>query len=132
MKSQLKTALLICALWVNSALSGSAQDPLDRPVGPSVFNLPVTILRIDAGFLARLSWAGGLALGFEGLPPLDRTLHLVATGKTMRTVLDAIVEIDPRYEWRLVDGVVLIRPVDPNQRNPLLNRTVSALKLDSV
>ena len=47
-------------------------------------------------------------------------------------MLDALVTIDPRYEWRLLDGVVVFRPLaawdDPE--NPLAVRADATRLLD--
>lgn len=63
-----------------------------------------------------LSAAARVTIGMEmapGPPPKD-LLHLpevAATGRTLREVLDALVARDTRYEWRVVDGTIVIRPV---------------------
>jgi hypothetical protein len=53
-------------------------------------------------------------MGFEQAGPLPpsngpRTPQPLA-GMTMRQVLELIVGLDPRYTWREVDGVAVVRP----------------------
>jgi hypothetical protein len=64
--------------------------------------------------------------------PLIYSEGFVATGAPLRLVLDALVTIDPRYEWRLLDGVVVFRPLaawdDPE--NPLAVRADATRLLD--
>ena len=64
--------------------------------------------------------------------PLIYSEGFVATGAPLRLVLDALVTIDPRYEWRLLDGVVVFRPLaawdDP--ANPLAVRADATRLLD--
>ena len=54
----------------------------------------------------------------------SRTLDI--RGATLRQALDAAVAVDRRYEWRSIDGVVVVRPVSAwsDAEHPLL-RTVS-------
>jgi hypothetical protein len=35
---------------------------------------------------------------------------IVATGQSLREVLDILAARDPRYEWRVVDGTIVVRP----------------------
>jgi hypothetical protein len=71
--------------------------------------------------LNRVAFA--FALGVE-TSIRGRTPQPIA-GLTMRQVLDLIVGLDPRYTWREVDGVAVVRPSaawsDPNDA---LNRHV--------
>ena len=48
--------------------------------------------------------------GAELVTPLPRKLAIRTAGRRLREILDEIVTADPRYEWRDVDGVVVIRP----------------------
>jgi len=68
-------------------------------------------------------------LGFEEdgpLPPSSgpRTPQPIA-GMTMRQVLDLIVGLDPRYTWREIDGIAVVRPSAAwNDPDDALNRRV--------
>jgi hypothetical protein len=59
-------------------------------------------------------------------PPAAGGGRVNLKGLTPREALDHLVESDPRFRWTMVDGVVVIRPVDA-WRDPdhFLNRTVS-------
>ena len=61
-----------------------------------------------------LATAARVPIGLEKVPgpPLIFKEGFAATGAPLRLVLDALVTIDPRYEWRVLDGVVVIRPRD--------------------
>ena len=69
------------------------------------------------GALLKQALAAGFEVfvtGFEQAGPLPpsngpRTLQPLA-GMTMRQVLELIVGLDPRYTWREVDGVAVVRP----------------------
>jgi hypothetical protein len=54
-------------------------------------------------------------------------------GLTVRAALDKIVAADPRYEWRVLDGVVVLRPIDAwkDSQHPLL-RGVPGVELVDV
>jgi hypothetical protein len=64
------------------------------------------------------------------IPPVSAegiTGRLTLTGLTAREALDRLMEVDSRYEWREIDGVIVVRPrmawSDPNH---FLHRTVSS------
>jgi hypothetical protein len=47
-------------------------------------------------------------------------------GLTARGALDRLVEVDPRFAWMEIDGVLVVRPFDAwRDRDHFLNRTVS-------
>jgi hypothetical protein len=78
-----------------------------------------------------------IPMGFEQAAPLPpssgpRTPQPIA-GLTLRQALDLIVGLDPRYAWREVDGVAVVRPSaawsDPNDA---LNRHVQNIHWTSV
>ena len=88
-------------------------NALDRPVGPGVHGAPLTltasICRGAAG-----PGDGGASADWPRERRRDRSSifkeGFVATGSPLHWCCDALVTIDPRYEWRLLDGVVVIRP----------------------
>ena len=52
-------------------------------------------------------------------------------GLNAREALDRLVEMDPRFRWMEIDGVLVIRPVDAwNDLEHFLNRTVSVAFTD--
>ena len=66
-------------------------------------------------------------MGIEFLGPGNppRSAEIPATGRTLREVLDAMVAIDPRYEWREMDQAYVIRPTASwNDPQSLLFRLV--------
>lgn len=82
-------------------------------------------------------WIAGTARIPVGLE-IDRSLpeaEILAPGDldglTIRAALDAIMRADPRYEWKDLDGVPVVRPHDAwrDPRNPL-NRSVSVHWVD--
>jgi hypothetical protein len=106
-----------------------AGSVLDRAVGPARNTYPLVLTATGVSAVWDLSTATGVPMGIElaeGLPPArgpHEVVEFTATGRTLRDVLDALVARDPRYEWREMDGVVVMRPVrawsDPN--NPLFS-----------
>ena len=57
-------------------------------------------------------------MGIEWLPPEERQGFLppgfegvTLTGMTLQNALATLVALDPRYEWRDLDGVIVFRPV---------------------
>jgi hypothetical protein len=100
-----------------------ARDRLDRL-------LPPTATRMHAKGMTRLAASLGVPAGFEEvdalrehvskpfplpdggietIPPQEFTVPVA--GLTLRQALDAYVAADRRYEWRDMDGVVVMRPV---------------------
>ena len=87
-----------------------------------------------------------LPLGFEWVGAFDQrpapgqqwtdstpTALIVTNGLTLRQLLDAVVDADARYEWRLVDGVVVIRPAAAwADANHPLHRAVPPVVLNTV
>jgi hypothetical protein len=85
---------------------------LDRVVGRRASGDPL-ILR-GAHDLPELARAARAAMGIELLPPGDRrggSDGVNVTGLSLREALTALIAFDPRFEWRELDGVVVVRPV---------------------
>jgi hypothetical protein len=114
--------------------SRSERPMLERPFengrqGPLMSSL-------HASSVLTFAEAAGVPIGFESLSPSEPVRSSV-TGiglrGTLGYALDDIVAFDPRYEWRNVDGVIVIRPatawLDPG--DPLF-RIVPAIRLDNV
>jgi hypothetical protein len=111
---------------------------LDRVIGPDRNGLPLVIQATFRCSVADMAAAVGVPVGIEVAPKQSsRTVaastHIVATGRTLREVLDLISALDPDYGWREMDGVVVIRPItawnDPV--NPLFE-TVEDVQLADV
>lgn len=111
-----------------------ADDVLARPVGPNVHGGPLSLNGTFAAAVRDLATAARVPIGLEVVPgpPLIFKEGFAATGSPLHLVLDALVTVDPRYEWRLIDGVVVIRPqtawADP--ASPLAARVDSVRLLD--
>jgi hypothetical protein len=90
--------------------------PLDRIIGldPNGRRIEMTGGR-GPGPLTDLSRTTGTPFGMEGLPPETPILPagetVTLSGKSLRAALDIIVALDPRFEWREMNGVVVVRPV---------------------
>ncbi len=115
---------------------GVRGDGLVPPLDPSQFALsnPSSIKALDAILGARrdgrpfevtgiqpwtievLAAATRTSFGLQiaaGAPPLSsETQTSTVTGHTLREVLDMLTARDPRYYWRVIDGTVVIRPVN--------------------
>lgn len=102
-------ALLLCLVRVaGSAAQTTAGGLLDSPL-PDDF-------RIDNGsvgsVLADAARGSGVPLGFEAARDTDAGPKVsvnIRNGR-MRDVLEAVVRQDPRYEWRVEDGVISVYP----------------------
>ena len=108
---------------------------LERPFENGRQGLPL-MSSVHATSVLTFAEAVGVPIGFESLPPSEPVRSSVAgigLRGTVGRALDDIVAFDSRYEWRDVDGVIVIRPatawLDP--RDPLF-RTVPAIRLDNV
>ena len=123
-------SIVLLALDVSSAV---AQPVLDRIVGFAVSEHPVIITSVDGQAIGTLARAAGVPMGFEGLLTAKKRFSILATKRTLRDVLDAMVAADRRYEWREDDGVVVVRPVDAwNDQRSSLNAPVDGVTLVDV
>ena len=90
--------------------AGGSAAVLDRIVRTAASDRPLVVNgpRRSGTWRTRpwFRWASSSSV--PGNPP--RSAEIPATGRTLRDVLDAMVAIDPRYEWREMDGVIVIRP----------------------
>jgi hypothetical protein len=122
------------------ASSRSASDSLlDRRVGTRRDGQPVVVAGVGASyFFWELAGAAGVPMGFEALGSSERRpvpragpAEVQLTGLTLRDALDTLVRLDPRYEWRDMDGLIVVRPVTAwsNAADPLY-RLVDGLRLD--
>ena len=120
---------------LNLPRATDAQVPLlERLVGKdTVSGQPLVLYGVKS--LPKLASAVGAPMGLQTLPAEDgdhRQVHgLTVTGLQLRTALDALATMDGRYEWRVVNDVVVFRPrgawTDP--RDPLF-RPVPGFQLN--
>lgn len=90
----------------------SSTPPLERVVGTKANGEPLIVhSAYDVPELAAVARA---AMGVELLPPVERRSDsegIDVTGLSVRDALVALVTLDPRYDWRELDGVVVVRPL---------------------
>ena len=77
----------------------------------------ITVSRVTGGLAAVLAVATGVPMGIETYPPDELPInselleHVKLNGLSLRTALTTLTRLDPRYEWRELDGVIVLRPV---------------------
>ncbi len=140
----LRGIAVLSATFVAVSVGVWQQDQLERSLNDTpvhVFGPPTP----HAGYLTvrELTGAAHLVVGFEEsaerqAPLSDRRAESHSgqsvLGGTVRDALDRFVQMNPRYEWREMNGVPVIRPraawTDP--RDPLNQRveTFSCLNAD--
>ncbi len=110
----------------------------DRIVPVSSNGLPITASAISSGVVEKLANAVRAPMGIESLPTVtlpddapspEETPLVTLTGMTLWNALGALIALDPRYQWRDMDGVIVFRPLAAwsDRRNPLL-RGVEAFR----
>lgn len=108
----------------------------DAIVGMRTDGYPLILTGVGAWATQDLSAAAHIPIGMQvapGPPPqhLSYAMEFTATGRTLREVLDVLVARDNRYEWRVVDGTIVIRPVTAWQdSNDVLFSLVPDVDLD--
>jgi len=116
-----------------SATSAAAQPALDRILGPSESGSPITISAVNGGQFETLTKAARVAAGFEGMLPVRTDLSILATGKSLRDVLDAMTAADPRYEWRWDNEVIVFRPIERwHDGSSALHARIGGFSLDNI
>jgi hypothetical protein len=85
----------------------------------------------ELGLLSRIARVAGVPFGFEADDADPRPATGVAVephevpGGTLRAALDAFVALDPRYEWRDMNGVLVMRTRGAwTNRRDVLNQPV--------
>jgi hypothetical protein len=63
-------------------------------------------------------------------PPLQSPMNYRQETMTLRSALDRIVKLQPRYRWQIVDGVLLLSPCVANRTSPLVKRIPEFKTLD--
>jgi hypothetical protein len=114
--------------------NGSASI-LDRIVGTKSDGSAIVLNGPYPSAIRDLAKATKVPMGVEFLGPGKRPLtgSIHATGNTLRWVLDAIVAVDSRYEWRELQGVIVVRPATAwNDPEHLFSKSVPAVRLIDV
>jgi hypothetical protein len=105
---------------------------LDRVVGPKPNGNPIIFHSVTD--IADLAQAARLPLGLELAPQEEARAAIKAvtlTGLTVRDALNEMIARDARYEWREVDGVIVIRPLAAwTQPDHPLSRETGPVHLD--
>lgn len=112
LKGCIPPALVALLLLLSCAGNTAGQD-----TGRQLLELPVRKVKIKEAANVHLALSAlaneyGVPIGLEvaaagGQGP---KISLDLEGRPLREVLDAVVEQDRRYEWRLVDGVINVFP----------------------
>jgi hypothetical protein len=104
---------IFIALFVAlQASSASAQSILDRVVDAEANHRPLIVNELNGQAVGRLAAAAGVPMGIEiapGTPGPHPGSPIVASGKHLLEVLEALVDADPRYRWREDNGVIVFR-----------------------
>jgi hypothetical protein len=83
---------------------------LNRIVGRKYNGDPMILHGVND--LADLAYAARVPMGIELLgPPRAMSEGVRVTGLTVRDALTALLLLDPQYNWREFDGVIVVRPV---------------------
>jgi hypothetical protein len=111
-----------CLALAASMLGGFQIAPLDQPLASSshIIYAPAGDLAApsdasELGLLSRVFRVAGVPFGFEADETAPRETSGAAvephdvTARTLRDALDGFVTMDPRYEWRDVQGVFVVR-----------------------
>jgi hypothetical protein len=104
---------------------------LDRIVGRRYNGDPFVLH--GAHDLKELAFAAQIPMGVELLPaPSPAPTGVRVTGLTVRDALTALMALDPRYDWREFDGVIVVRPLFAwaEPEHPLA-REIPAVRLDN-
>lgn len=128
------TTLFVLAFAIDALSPAFAQSVLSREVGPEAADVPLVIRSVTGQNIGRIAKAADVPMGLEtarGTGP--RGFNVVASKRTLREVLDDIVAQDPRYQWREMDGVIVLRPVLAwyDRMNPLVS-AVDPFALDDI
>jgi hypothetical protein len=106
-------AVSFCLLLLASSTPVFAQSVLDRVVGPTPWNQPLTLTQLNGENIGSLALAARVPMGIESNQrPVRANWSIPATGRPLRGVLDALIAVEPGYIWEEMDGLVVIRPVE--------------------
>jgi hypothetical protein len=115
-------ALAAALVVASGRQEGVSHAPLDQPLTATdhVIYAPAGDLATpsdasEIGLLSRIFRAAGAPFGFETDERNQRPTsgapvepHIFAA-RTLREALDSFVKLDPRYEWRDANGVIVVR-----------------------
>jgi len=92
-----------------------AQNVLDRVVPDLSPIQPLQVSGVTTFDVGPLSLVTGVPMGIERaggsqLPP-PTAPRVTVSGLTLRNALDLMMRLEPGYDWREIDGVIVIRPV---------------------
>jgi hypothetical protein len=131
--------LLVCAgLLQFSALHGHVNQDVTSTLITQTVEVGQPLVPCEAadvvGFIARVT---GVPAGIEFVPGDCGYRHFARSatrqslqGLSVREALDQIVQWDPRYEWKFLEGVVSFRPVAATNRpDHFLHTTTGNLEL---
>ena len=125
-----RPAMFAAAAILSLPATAAAQTALDRVVGPGARNEIIQAhepFRSDGVLmlLPQIARATGVPMGFEVVKGGDLVndgravpdaMEIDAshplTGLPLRAALDLLVSLDPRYEWREMRDVIVVRPVE--------------------
>jgi hypothetical protein len=130
--------ILVGALLGSQALTApQAANSIDAiPGGPPMILLPQGN-PMQTEMFAPLSQRLGILTGFERSPgpyrrKLSSTVAIDLSQQPLRQTLDMLCDGDPRYEWRQLRGVIVVRPVDAwNNPSHPLNRRISMFEVEN-
>lgn len=101
-------ALLLCLTQARDAIGqGSESGLLDRSVDQFSIERGSVIW-----VLSNAAQTFDVPIGFEGARDADAgpEISVEIKGGTVRDLLNSVIRQDPRYEWRVVDGVINVLP----------------------
>jgi len=126
--------VLLWLLTFGSSTPVFGQSVLERVVGPTPTNEPLTLWQLDGGNIGSLALASRVPMGIELIEvPFQHKWSIPATGRKVRDVLEALVAAEPGYTWEENDGVIVIHPVVPiNDARNKLNIRIPRFQLADV
>lgn len=122
--------VLLVALLPSTA---HGQSILDRVVGKDG-QQTLVLTQLTGQAVGQLAGAAGVPIGLEAasIAPVP-AWTVVATGRTLREVADAIVAADSRYDWREDGGVLVFRPRTAwDGPASALDEPIGALQFDDI
>ena len=113
---------VICAL-ASVCLSQQPQpDILSKPVSQfELRDVPPSLI------LERIAKSRHVPLGFEAIPQEEKKIDVKIEQGTIRDVLDAVVQSDPRYKWSEADGVINVSP--KQNQSPILETVIRSFSM---
>ncbi len=110
MPRALRVVGLIGLLTVTAVPAVVAQPGSDQRVGRDAYGNPIVVTAIEPRLIGVFARAAGVPMGIEVAPGAPRkTAPTTLTGLTIREALDAMAAADRRYEWRELNGVMVLR-----------------------